>query len=437
MSYSKNLNIAIKRNLIQMVLIRGLTIIVGLVLVPLTISYITVKEYGFWLTVSSAVSWLAFFDIGLGHGLRNNLTVALANKDYDKAKRLISTAYMLLISISLAIFIIGTIVIPLINWNVLLNIKGIEIETVNLSIYIIVSGFCLQFVLNIINSVLLAAHRASESSLLNFIAQLVLLICIFILKEFSHPDIVKLTIFSTAIPIVVSILYTLYFFLYSERSIKPNLFIFEKASLKKIFGLGIGFFLIQIGTLVLYQTDNFIISKLFGAEAVTEFNIAFKLFSLITMLNFIFVTPYWSAFTDAWSRKDYLWMQKNMKMLRLIWLVFTAAAFFIYILSQDLIKLWVGDAVDVPDNLLFSLMIYAIAITFQATHNYVINGIGKIKLQVVLMIFASVLNIPLSFYLGKIYGSSGVVYANVFFISMLGIAFYFQTNLLIFKRLIA
>lgn len=417
-----------------MLMLRVLTILIGLVVVPITISYITAREYGFWLTISSVASWLAFFDIGLGHGLRNNLTVAMAKKDFDKAKRLISTSYLLLIAISSLLLIVSILLIPLINWPTLLKIQGMNTKTANTAIFIVVCGFCIQFVLNTINSILLASHRASESSLINFIGQAFLLLAVFFLKEYSTPDIIILTLFSTAIPIVVCIIYTVYFFLYSEKKMKPKFLTFDRTLLKSLFSLGIGFFLIQIGSLVLFQTDNFIISMLFGGEAVTEFNIAFKLFSLITMLNFILMTPFWSAFTDAWSRKDYPWMQKNMTMLRRLWLIFVIAAFLIYLFSEELIKFWIGDAVVVSKQLLFSLMIYAIVITFQATHNYVINGIGKIKLQVVLMIFASILNIPLSFYLGKIYGISGVVYSNIFFITILGVAFYFQTNVLIFRN---
>ena len=47
-------------------------------LVPLTIHYINPTRYGIWLTVSSIIGWVSFFDIGFGNGLRNKFAEALA-----------------------------------------------------------------------------------------------------------------------------------------------------------------------------------------------------------------------------------------------------------------------------------------------------------------------------------------------------------------------
>ena len=54
-------------------------IILSLVIVPISIDYLDVEQYGIWLTLSSVVAWLSFFDVGLGHGFRNRFTEAKAN----------------------------------------------------------------------------------------------------------------------------------------------------------------------------------------------------------------------------------------------------------------------------------------------------------------------------------------------------------------------
>lgn len=58
-------------------LIKGVSILVSLVLVPLTLSYLTPFDYGVWLTLNSILVWLDFFDVGLGNGLRNKLSNVL------------------------------------------------------------------------------------------------------------------------------------------------------------------------------------------------------------------------------------------------------------------------------------------------------------------------------------------------------------------------
>lgn len=64
-----------------MLLIKICNIIINLAYVPLLINSLNQDRYGIWLTITTIVSWIAFFDIGLGNGLRNKLAESIACKD--------------------------------------------------------------------------------------------------------------------------------------------------------------------------------------------------------------------------------------------------------------------------------------------------------------------------------------------------------------------
>lgn len=68
----------VKKNIALMILVKGGSILLSLLLVPLTLNYVDNECYGVWLTLSSMVVWISFFDIGINNGLRNRLTEALA-----------------------------------------------------------------------------------------------------------------------------------------------------------------------------------------------------------------------------------------------------------------------------------------------------------------------------------------------------------------------
>ena len=70
----------VQKNIILSFLIKGLSIAIGLVFVPLTINYIDAERYGIWLTLSSIIIWFNFFDLGLGNGLRNKLVEAIVKQ---------------------------------------------------------------------------------------------------------------------------------------------------------------------------------------------------------------------------------------------------------------------------------------------------------------------------------------------------------------------
>ena len=76
---------------------KGCSFIISFLLVPLSIKYIGVANYGLWITMFAFISWFSFFDFGIGNGLRNKLSQALANDNRLLAKQLVSTDYFIML----------------------------------------------------------------------------------------------------------------------------------------------------------------------------------------------------------------------------------------------------------------------------------------------------------------------------------------------------
>ena len=83
----------LKKNIIASIVTKGISIATSFLMVPLTLNYVNKELYGIWLTLSSIILWLNFFDIGFTLGLKNKLAEALAIKDYTQGKKLVSTTY--------------------------------------------------------------------------------------------------------------------------------------------------------------------------------------------------------------------------------------------------------------------------------------------------------------------------------------------------------
>ena len=97
------------KNIAASFVIKGWSLIVQLLLVPVALNCLTIYEYGLWLTLSSVITWMDNFDIGLSNGLRNKLAEAIAHNDLRLAKELISTAVITL-SLLAAILLISLVV---------------------------------------------------------------------------------------------------------------------------------------------------------------------------------------------------------------------------------------------------------------------------------------------------------------------------------------
>ena len=409
--------------------VKGGNIVVGLLLVPMTIDYVNPLQYGLWLTISSIVAWMSFFDIGLGNGLRNKLAAALAESNLEEARKFISTAYVFLFIISAFLFLTFCLVNPFIDWRSLLSIPENITDNIQLVVLIVVASFCSQFVVQTVNTVLMGAQMPAIASLVTFIGQLSILITIFFVKKSSPASLTYLVLIVTVLPLVTLIVASVILYSSKFKALAPS---FRKAdikSAKSILGLGGVFFFIQIGALLLYQTDNIILTKVIGPQSVTIFNIPYKLFSVVTMLFTIVLNPYWSAFTDAYVKGEYDWMKINIQKVRKLWIILSfilipVLCFF----SGNLYKIWIGGTVVIPWHLSVSMALYTIGYTGMILNCFFLNGIGKLRVQLYLYASSCLINVPLGILLARNFGVSGVVLGNTLIMFVMCIFLWVQTN---------
>ena len=427
-------SLQIRRNMFISLLVKGGSVIVGLVLIPMTISYISTAQYGIWLTISSIINWISFFDIGLGNGLKNKLATSAALGEDDESNKYVSTTYAILLIIASLMFIVFNVASTFVNWNELLNISPAIYNNLQGIIIVVLASFCIQFVVQTITVILTALQQTSKSSIIAFIGQLGILVAIFILKKFVPANLMILVITLTGIPILVFILSSIVLFTGKLKQLAPKIKNVDFKYAKTLFNVGGVFFIIQIGALVLFQTDNFIIIKILGPKFVTTFNVSYKLFSSIVMVFYIVVTPYWSAFTDAYAKKDFEWIKTTIKKMRWLWVYFSSFTLLVLLLSKYIYALWLGKAFVVPSILSIAMAVYVIVFIFQTIHVYMLNGIGKIKLQLLLVVISAIINIPLAIYLGKNYGLAGIISANTAVFLVMGAIFYVQCNKIIYNK---
>jgi O-antigen/teichoic acid export membrane protein len=423
----------LKKNVIYSFLIKGGGFMMSFMLVPLTIRYVNPLQYGLWLTISSLVAWVNTLDIGLSNGLRNHMAHALAIGEKKSIVKYVSTTYALLSLIALLIFAVFIIGGSFFNWNELLNAKTIGYDIWPIVI-IAIGAFCVQFSLQPINSILTATHQPFKSSLILLLGQALTLIITYLLTLFTQGSLLILVFVVTGAPILVFFLANIYLFSTSLAEFMPKLKAIDFSIARKLLHVGAAFFFIQIGALVLYETDNIIITRALGPQEVTTFNIGFKYFTILTIGFSIIITPFWSAFTDAYAKDDMAWIRRSLNKMRRFWLGVVVASLLFFLSANKFYELWVGKTIPVPRLLSFATAIYVMAQTWQVMHAYVLNGTGKLRMQLILLIVTAIINIPLSFILIRHVGVSGTVISNIVVMVIMDIFFAYQCELIISKK---
>lgn len=428
-------SLKLRNNIIITFLFKGGSLLVNLALVPITIHYVNPTEYGIWLTLSSIIAWFGVSDIGFGHGLRNRFAEAVAVGDKRLARSYVSTTYVAFTILMIVMWCAFFIVNNFLDWSAILNASDSSKTELAKVVLIVYTFFSAQLILRLLGIVLTANQEPGKASGFDFISNIFLLVSILILIHLNTDGALKtLAVLSGIYQVGVLVLASFWFYTHELKEYRPSIKYFEKKQIRSLMGLGIKFFIIQVSMIFVFQSTNIIITQLTNPEQVSIYNTAYKYFTIPMTIALIIVTPLWSAFTDAYTKGEFDWMKRTYKKVNFLTLLVTLMLIVIFIISPCAYKIWLKDALDIPISVSFFMMLNIIAATFFSVRVILINGIGKIKLQLVLYIIFSILFIPLAIWLGKFYNLSGIIVANIFINIIFSIFTHIQCKKLINKK---
>ncbi len=424
----------IQANIVGSFFLKGISIILSLVVVPLTIDYISPYQYGVWITLSSVIGWLSFFDIGFGNGLKNKFVEAIAHGDIKLAKIYVSTTYGIMAIIISSIWLITIAVSRFVNWSEFLNVDKIEnIDLYNV-VFIVLTTFAFQFILGLLNTILTSIQKPVITSVINVVSQLLILVGILVLTKTTTGSLTNLSLVVGGVNTIVLLFFSLYFFNTSLAKYAPSLKHVDFKYAKDLLKIGVRFFILQIVAIVYYETNNIIITKTLSPLDVTIYNLAFKYMSILGMAFGIILTPFWSAFIEASVLKDYAWMKAVKKKLYIGFSFFVVLGIILVLMSSLFYELWFGDKVSIPLQLTILMGIWQICNMWNSLHSILIYGFAKIKIQLICSVLVGVLNIPLTMFLCEKSGLNGVAISQIFLALLIAWVGPLQLNKLIDEK---
>ena len=389
------------RNILLAFFVKGISLFVSLFSMPLYIKYFDDNAaLGMWYTILSMLSWINLCDLGLGNGLRNRLTEALALGQNEKAKEYISATYVVLSKIILPISLVICILLHFVNFNKFFNISDtiVKGQDIKLAMTILVLGVCVNFIVKVITNVIYALQKSALNNVLMLISSILPLIFISLFRgDDMSTNLVLLSvvhIFSINIPlIIVSIL------LFNSEPLnkcKPSFKKVSKEAAKDTLNFGMHFFLAQIFFMLLMQTNEVIITNLFSPDYVVEYSIYYKLFTAVGSLFMLALTPMWSKVTKDFSEKKFTKIQKTHKLLSLIALLACILELLVVPFLQIIVDVWLkDDAILVEYWVAIIFAVYGGLYIFNIVLTTIANGIGEVRSQIVFYGIGAMLKVPI------------------------------------------
>lgn len=424
-------NRMLRNNILFSGILKIISLSTSLLIIPITINYLNNEIYGIWMTITSVLFWINTFDIGLGNGMRNYLTGAISRKDFNLGRRYISTTLALLTVIALTMAIIISVPMSILDFNQFFNTKALSNEGLRNALIVAIGFTLLNFVVKNIGLIFVAMQKYAINDLLSVSGNVIALGIIYLLTKFTTGNLLYVVLAYTATHSLIFMLAAIPLFI-KHPELRPSFKYFDKGLTRQIIGKGLSYFVIQISScLVIFGAANMFITQYCGPSAVTTYNIAYKYFNLLVIAYTIILAPMWNAYTDAYVKGDMKWIANNFNRTLKLWGGSVIGGIIMLLGCQIFYHLWIGDNVSVPFTVSLSTLIYVCFFNLNNCVTYLINGLNKLKVQIVTSLAFTAIYVLVVLSIGDKLGIEGVVLCMAGSYASMSIIHLYQCRLLI------
>ncbi|MBO0996445.1 oligosaccharide flippase family protein [Bacillus sp. SD075] len=407
------------RNIFGIGVFRALGVLTNFLLIGLVYRYFSNDEInGIWLTISSILTWMTFFDFGMGNSLRNKLTESISKNDSKLSNMYISTTYILMIIPTIIIIISACISAHFIDWITLFGIDDniISNEYLILFVCVVFILYSMNFYLSIVFAILHAIYKSYIISGVQTLVNIVNIFFIFVLYLLNVNDLIILGCIYIGTSVVVLVLTTIWIFKVNKQNLTFSFKYFNKSLIKDIFNVGLKFLVLQLSIIVLFNTDNFLISKFIGVEEVTSYQLLYKLLSVNTIILGIVLTPIWTKVLRDVTDNNLNENKKTFSKLLLIFSLLVIGVIVMGFLAPLIINVWTGSNIIIPKILTILMVVFTIFHMWCNIFQNMLNGLNKLNIQILCYGIATITNIPLSIYLVQYtdLGVSAIILGTIF-----------------------
>lgn len=389
---------------------RLLTSAVSLLSLPLAVRYLGAERYGVWVTITTTVVWVNLLDLGIANTLTNHISRAYALDDKASATRYFTNALVLTAGIVGIAGLAFAIAFPQIDWvrflNVDTRVSSTELkQTIAAAVALMLLGLPCSLAGKILAGYQ-ELHRYSCALAAGAAASLVGL-GLGITLRVSMPVLFVMSVGCLPLANLATLGAVVS---WHKPWLRPRASLVQVSAIKELLDKGSSFFLIQVAAVVVFSSDNVVVSHYLGASEVTPYSVTWRLVGLAAVLQSLIFPALWPAYAEAHAKGDYNWIRKTFAstMKATVALNFFCVIGLV-LFGRALIRIWAGPAAVPSRQLLLAMGIWAVVNGFMSVESCLLAALNRVRQQAVLSIVAAALNVGLSLILVRHIGSLGVI----------------------------
>lgn len=393
---------------------RGVTVLTGLISVPLTVRYLGVERYGIWMVISSVISLLQFADLGLGNGLLNAIAETNGKNDRKMAREYVSSTFFLLFGIAILLALVFFVAYPYISWQHVFNASSmLAVVEAGPATAVFMGCFLFNIPLGVVRRTQLGYQEGFVNSILETVGRLVGLggVLLAIALKAGLP---WLVLAMAGGPVLAALFNGIQIFGFRRPWLIPRLGCITKTAMGKVLKTGFLFFVLEIVGALAFTSDNIVIAQVLGASAVTLYAVPMKLFQLLSTVLQMVLSPLWPAYGEAVAHNDLEWAKRTLrKSLGFSMLFGTLGSVVLIVFGSQFVRIWAGPEIAPSFELLLGLGLWTVLnITGTAVAMF-LNGVNAIGFQTITAVLMGISALILKIVLSQTIGLSGVIWATI------------------------
>lgn len=392
-------------SIVKIALFQFVTVISSFILYSNLSHYLDSRNLGLWFTIISFVSWFSIMDAGICHGLRNNLTILFSREKYYEAKcNIISVIYYTFIFVIL--FTVSfAFIIYVVKLDEFLNLKE-NISILKFCLVIVIFTVLMNILFSINNSIGYALQKSYYTSFKNMLYNVIFCVFTYSLSKIFLNSLILISVFFLVSHILANLITTTNLMRYFPyiKDISFSDISFKKFSENIKFGSP--FLLISVSGVLLFGIEPILITKWFGPEYVSLHSINLRFFMIFIMLQGLYTTPLWSAYTLKNENKDNIWIKKALYKSLCVSFLLIFGVFIATLIYPSILILWIGNLDYYDKDIIFSLSINVCLRLWSSNFSTLLNGINLTTVNLVCSIISMIIFIPLSYAMVHYYAYS-------------------------------
>jgi O-antigen/teichoic acid export membrane protein len=393
---------------------KSVSILTVLVTVPLTLHYLGSERYGLWLTISSLTVFLGFADLGLGNGLMNAVSSAFGRDDRAAARTSVSSAFFMLLGVVVVVLALFAALYVVIPWETVFKVTSpLAIREAGPAVAIFVACFALNLPADVVQRVQMGYQEGFASQLWQALGSVFGLAAVLTAVHLKL-GLPFLVLALSGGPLLATTLNAIDQFGRRRPWLRPQWSCASAATARRLLRVGVSFFVLQLAVALAFTSDNLVVAQVLGAEAVPQYAVPMRLFSLLGIALAMALSPLWPAYAEAVVRGDTHWVQRTFRRS----LLFSALgigipAAILVLVGPWVLTVWVGTAIEPTFWLLLGLGIWATINAVGYSTAMLLNGIGAIWLQAILGVAMGVAALGLKIVFTQRFGVAGTIWATI------------------------